>query len=63
LHIVKQFPQCRPDRPAGVALMAFPGEPLIHLIMVIEPLIELPDMMLITRILLVIRKQRMEKHL
>ncbi len=43
----------------GVALMAFPNEPLIHLIMVIEPLIELPAMMLITRILLIIRKQRM----
>jgi ACR3 family arsenite efflux pump ArsB len=42
----------------GIALMAFPNEPLIHLIMVIEPLIELPAMMLITRILLVSRKQR-----
>ncbi|WP_342759353.1 bile acid:sodium symporter [Kineothrix sedimenti] len=42
----------------GVALMAFPNEPLIHLIMVIEPLIELPAMMLITRMLLIIRKRR-----
>ncbi|MEY8352706.1 hypothetical protein AALB39_05025 [Lachnospiraceae bacterium 54-53] len=36
----------------GVSLMAFPNETLIHLIMVIEPLIELPAMMLITGILL-----------
>lgn len=42
----------------GVALIAFPNEPLIHLIMVIEPLIELPVMMLITRMLLIIRKRR-----
>jgi ACR3 family arsenite transporter len=42
----------------GVALMAFPNEPLIHLIMVIEPLIELPAMILITRLLLLIRKYR-----
>jgi hypothetical protein len=41
----------------GVALLAFPDEPLIHLIMIIEPLVELPMMMLITRVLLVIRKQ------
>jgi arsenite transporter len=41
----------------GVALMAFPNEPLIHLIMVIEPLIELPSMMLITKILLLLRKR------
>jgi ACR3 family arsenite efflux pump ArsB len=41
----------------GVALMAFPDEPLIHLIMVIEPLIELPAMMLITRALLLIRNE------
>ncbi len=40
----------------GVALLAFPNEPLIHLIMIIEPLIELPAMMLITRALLLIRK-------
>jgi Arsenite efflux pump ACR3 and related permeases len=44
----------------GVALLAFPDEPLIHLIMIIEPLIELPIMMLITRVLLVIRKQRVK---
>lgn len=44
----------------GVALMAFPNEPLIHLIMVIEPLIELPAMMLITRILLLLRKREMK---
>lgn len=44
----------------GVALMAFPNEPLIHLIMVIEPLIELPAMMLITRILLLIRKREIK---
>jgi ACR3 family arsenite efflux pump ArsB len=42
----------------GVALMAFPNEPLIHLIMIIEPLIELPAMMLITRALLLIRNKR-----
>ena len=40
----------------GVALLVFPDEPLIHLIMIVEPLIELPVMMLVTRILLVIRK-------
>lgn len=45
----------------GVALMAFPNEPLIHLIMVIEPLIELPAMMLLTRILLIIRKRHFGK--
>ena len=44
----------------GVALLAFPDEPLIHLIMIIEPLVELPIMMMITKILLVIRKQRMK---
>ncbi len=43
----------------GVALMAFPNEPIIHLIMVIEPLIELPAMLLITKILLVIRKRKL----
>jgi ACR3 family arsenite efflux pump ArsB len=41
----------------GVALMAFPDEPLIHLIMIVEPLIELPAMMLITRALLMIRNR------
>ncbi|MFV0529782.1 MAG: arsenic resistance protein [Lachnospiraceae bacterium] len=41
----------------GVALLAFPDEPLIHLIMIIEPLIELPAMLLITRILLLLRKR------
>lgn len=46
----------------GVALMAFPNEPLIHLIMIIEPLIELPAMMLITRALLIIRKRRVENQ-
>lgn len=46
----------------GVALMAFPNEPLIHLIMIIEPLIELPAMMLITRVLLVIRNKRVGKQ-
>jgi ACR3 family arsenite efflux pump ArsB len=44
----------------GVALMAFPDEPLIHLIMIIEPLIELPAMMLITRALLLIRSKRVK---
>ncbi|KTE90718.1 arsenic resistance protein [Desulfitobacterium hafniense] len=44
----------------GVALMAFPNEPLIHLIMIIEPLIELPAMMLIVKILLTVRKKRIE---
>lgn len=42
----------------SVALMAFPNETLIHLIMLIEPLIELPAMMLITRVLLYIRKKK-----
>ncbi|MDH5074790.1 Sodium Bile acid symporter family protein [Clostridium perfringens] len=42
----------------GVALMAFPNEPIIHLIMLIEPLIELPSMMIITRILVLIRKRQ-----
>ena len=41
----------------GVALMAFPNELLIHLIMIIEPLIEFPAMMLITRVLLISRKK------
>ena len=39
----------------GVALVAFPDQPLIHLIMVIEPLIELPVMFMVTRIVLRIR--------
>lgn len=43
----------------GVALLAFPDEPLIHLIMVIEPLIELPAMLLITKVLLMIRKRQL----
>ncbi|MDR2444899.1 MAG: arsenic resistance protein [Spirochaetaceae bacterium] len=47
----------------GVALMAFPDEPLIHLIMIIEPLIELPTMMLITRVLLIIRGKRIVSSL
>ena len=42
----------------GVALMAFPNEPIIHLIMLLEPLIELPTMMLITRLLLLIKKKQ-----
>lgn len=42
----------------GVALMAFPNEPIIHLIMLLEPLIELPTMMLITRLLLIIKKKQ-----
>jgi Arsenite efflux pump ACR3 and related permeases len=42
----------------GVALLAFPDEPMIHLIMIIEPLVELPIMMCITKILLQIRKRR-----
>jgi len=44
----------------GVALLAFPDEPLIHLIMIIEPLLELPMMMLITKTLLIIRKRRIK---
>jgi ACR3 family arsenite efflux pump ArsB len=46
----------------GVALMAFPNEPLIHLIMIIEPLIELPVMILITRSLLAIRSKQIRNH-
>lgn len=46
----------------GVALMAFPNEPIIHLIMLIEPLIELPAMMIITRILLLIKKRQETKE-
>jgi len=46
----------------GVALMAFPNEPLIHLIMIIEPLIELPAMMLITRALLVVRRNQVRNQ-
>lgn len=42
----------------GVAIMAFPNEPIIPLIMIIEPLIELPMMLLITRILLLIRNTK-----
>ena len=45
----------------GVALMAFPNEPLIHLIMVIEPLVELPAMMLIIKILLKVRRKSVNK--
>ncbi|MBA4699560.1 MAG: hypothetical protein H2212_08995 [Ruminococcus sp.] len=41
----------------GVALLVFPNELLIHLIMVIQPLIELPAMLLITRVLLIIHKR------
>ncbi|WP_099468733.1 arsenic resistance protein [Konateibacter massiliensis] len=44
----------------GIALMAFPNEPVIHLIMLIEPLIELPCMLLITRILLILRTKNIE---
>lgn len=42
----------------GVALMAFPNEPIIHLIMLVEPLIELPTMMMITKLLLLFRKKK-----
>lgn len=42
----------------GVALLAFPDQPIIHLIMLVEPLIELPMMMVITRFLLLIRKKK-----
>ena len=42
----------------GVALMVFPDEPLIHLMMVIEPLIELPILTLKTRVLLAIRNKQ-----
>jgi len=42
----------------GIALIAFPDQPIIHLIMVIEPLIELPVMVCITRILLYMKKRR-----
>lgn len=46
----------------GVALMAFPNEPVIHLIMLVEPLIELPSMMLITRILLYLRRKNYREN-
>lgn len=46
----------------GIALMAFPNEPLIHLIMLIEPLIELPAMALITKILLYIKGRSNKKQ-
>lgn len=46
----------------GVALMAFPNEPIIHLIMLIEPLIELPSMLIITRTLLFIRRRKKIKE-
>ena len=42
----------------GVVLLVFPDEPLIHLIMVVAPLIELPAMMLITKMLLMIRRRQ-----
>ena len=42
----------------GIALVAFPDQPIIHLIMVIEPLIELPVMVCITRILLYMKRRR-----
>lgn len=42
----------------GIALLAFPDEPVIHLIMLIEPLIELPVMMLISKGLLRLRNRQ-----
>ena len=42
----------------GIALLAFPDEPVIHLIMLIEPLIELPVMMLISKGLLRLRERQ-----
>lgn len=42
----------------GIALIAFPNEPVIHLIMLVEPLIELPSMMIITKVLLLLRKRK-----
>lgn len=41
----------------GIALMAFPNEPIIHLIMLVEPLIELPVMTMIARFLLLLRNK------
>lgn len=42
----------------GIALLAFPDEPVIHLIMLIEPLIELPVMLLISKGLLRLRERQ-----
>ena len=36
----------------GIALMTFPSKPIIHLIMLLKPLIELSTIMIITRFLL-----------
>ena len=44
----------------GVALMTFPSKPIIHLIMLLKPLIELPTMMLITRLVFLIKKKIIE---
>ena len=42
----------------GIAVLAFPNEPVIALAMIIEPLIELPVMVLISRVLLLIKKRQ-----
>ncbi len=44
----------------GIAVMVFPDEPVIALAMIIEPLIELPVMLLIARSLLLIRKKKIK---
>ena len=41
----------------GVALMAFPSKPIMHLIMLLKPLIELPTIILISRLLFLIKKK------
>ena len=47
----------------GIALLAFPNEPVIALTMVVEPLVELPVMFLIAQILLRIRARRHKQAL
>ena len=42
----------------GIAVMAFPNEPIIALAMIIEPLVELPVMVLVSRLLLTIKSKR-----
>lgn len=46
----------------GIAILAFPNEPIIALVMVIEPLVELPVVFLLSQILLRIRARRQKQE-
>lgn len=41
----------------GIALITFPSKQIIHLIILLKPLIELPTVMVITRLLFLIKKK------